>query len=295
MQRLNMVSLARFAPIGLGVAFGLSFVFTSPLQDAPLWPVWASLAVGLTTTAGAIFPYGLDRWAELAELSKRPAVRARDVATRVAAIAAVTLLVIILGSLRLLGLAWSTWRPVALLTFTILGGVPVVGVMDGVRRAAGNESALGARGEQVAVLVRLQQLLQRLLAAVGSLVALSTLATGAWLAPQRSLLAASGQGVPAELPPQFVLVFGGFGSLLVALFYVPAATALQRRGQRLCDELFPLAEAEEASAILSLAEDRHKLEQLLGVDRGVIADLQTGLAILGPLLASAAAAFLSPG
>jgi hypothetical protein len=43
-----------------------------------------------------------------------------------------------------------------------------------------------------------------------------------------------------------------------------------------------------------LAKDRHKLEQLLGVDRGVFADLQTGLAILGPLLASAATAFLFP-
>jgi len=43
-----------------------------------------------------------------------------------------------------------------------------------------------------------------------------------------------------------------------------------------------------------LAEDRHKLEQLLGIDRGVVADLQAGLAILSPLLASTAAAFLSP-
>jgi hypothetical protein len=91
-----------------------------------------------------------------------------------------------------------------------------------------------------------------------------------------------------------VLLFGGLGSLLVALFYVAAATALQRRGQRLCDELFPLDQADETAAILRVAEDRHKLEELLGIDRGVIADLQTGLTILGPLLASAAAAFLSP-
>ncbi len=41
-------------------------------------------------------------------------------------------------------------------------------------------------------------------------------------------------------------------------------------------------------------EDRSKLEQLLGVDRSIVADLQTGLAILGPLIASAAAAFLPP-
>lgn len=291
---VGRVSLVRPVAIGLGVAFGLSFVFTSPLQNAPLWPVWASLAVALTTTAGAIFPYGLERWAELAELSKQPGVRVRDTAGRVAAIAAVTLLVTALGSVRLFGLAWSTGRPLALLTVTILGGVPAVAVMEGVRRTAGIESAGAAKGEQVAVLVSLRRLLQRLLAAVGSLVALSTLATGAWLAPQRTVPAGSEQDIPTVLPPQFVLIFGGVGSLLVALFYVPAAAAIQRRGQRLSNELFPLDEAGDAPAILGMVESRHKLEQLLGVDRGVIADLQTGLAILGPLLASAAAAFLSP-
>jgi hypothetical protein len=43
---------------------------------------------------------------------------------------------------------------------------------------------------------------------------------------------------------------------------------------------------------LNQAEDRSKLEQLLGADRSVVADLQTGLVILGPLIASAATAFL---
>ena len=162
-----------------------------------------------------------------------------------------------------------------------------------IRRTAGQPMP-STRGELVATLVALRQLLQRLLTAVGSLVALSTLATGAGVALQRSQLPGSSQGAAAELPPQFVLVFGGAGSLLVALFYVPAATALQRRGQELRDALFPLDKADEPSTILSLAEDRHKLEQLLGMDRGVVANLQTGLTILGPLLASAAATFCLP-
>jgi hypothetical protein len=149
-----------------------------------------------------------------------------------------------------------------------------------------------SKGEQVATLVALRQLLQRLLGAIGSLVALGTLATAAVLALQRSVPVGPGRSPAAELPPQVVLVGGGLGSLLVGLFYVPAATAVQRRGRDLCDELFPLAKADEASAILSAAEDRNKLGQLLGIDHGVVADLQTGLAILGPLLASAAATYL---
>ncbi len=75
---------------------------------------------------------------------------------------------------------------------------------------------------------------------------------------------------------------------------VEHASALQRRGQELRDALFPLDKADGPSTVLSSAEDRHKLEQLLGMDRGIVADLQTGLTILGPLLASATAAFLSP-
>jgi hypothetical protein len=290
-QRPNWRSaagLTRVAAVGLGFAFGMVFVLTSANRDAPQWPVWAALAVALTTTAGAVFCYGLDRWAEL--LTLHP-VRVRDVATPVAAIATVALL-LLLALTRLPGPARSPWRAVALLTFTILGGVPAAGVMYGVRRAAVDESTPDLKGEQVAVLVALRQLLQRLLAAVGSLVALSTLATAAVLALQRSVLVAAGRSVAAELPPQVVLVGGGLGSLLVGLFYVPAATALQHRGRGLCDELFPLAKADEASAILSVAEDRNKLGQLLGIDHGVVADLQTGLAILGPLLASAAATFL---
>jgi hypothetical protein len=289
---LARLALARIALVGLGAAFGLYFVFTSAYRDAPLWPVWAPLAVALTATAGAVFRYGLDRWIELAEVSKRHTLRVRDVAVPVAAIAAVTLL-IALGSTRSPGPARTSWRGLVVLTITILGGLPGLSVMDGVRRAAGQPMP-STRGELVATLVALRQLLQRLLTAVGSLVALSTLATGAGVALQQSQLPGSSQGTAAELPPQFVLVFGGAGSLLVALFYVPAATALQHRGQELRDALFPLAKADEPSTILSLAEDRQKLEQLLGMDRGVVADLQTGLTILGPLLASAAAAFLSP-
>jgi Na+/melibiose symporter-like transporter len=234
-----------------------------------------------------VFLYGLDRWAELSSYRQ---TRVRDVTPRVVAIATVAVLSVLGTSLLLPGPTRSTWRYLALIS-SFLGGVPVAMVMEGVRRVVAEEPVHGLKGELVAVLIRLRQLLQRLLAAFGSLVALSTLATGAALA--------LGQSVPAEpgatqLPSQTVLIFGGAGSLLVALFYVPAATALQRRGQTLCDELFPLNDANEASAILSLAEDRHKLEQLLGVDRGVVADLQTGLVILSPLLASAAAAFLSP-
>jgi hypothetical protein len=290
---LSAAGLGRFALVALGFAFGLYYVLTSPYRHDALWLAWAPLLVALTTTAGAAFPYGLDRWAELGQLLNGHAVRVRDVASRVAPIAVVTLLIGVASTRS--PVLHANWRGVALFAVSIIGGIPAAGAMEGVRHAARNSPASGTAGRQVTVLIRLRGLLQRLLAALGALVALWTFTFGAAILLQRHLEAGSAQGHVTVVPPQVVLISGGGGSLLVALFYVPAATALQRRGQNLCEELFPLHEAKEGSAILSLAEDRHKLEQLLGIDRGAVADLLTGLAILGPLLGSAAAAFLSPG
>jgi membrane protein implicated in regulation of membrane protease activity len=89
--------LARLLPIGLGLAYGIFFVFTSPYLDAPLWPVWAPLVVAFTATAGVVFVYGLNRWAKVSEEHK---VRPSAVAGRIATIIALPLLVLI-GSTQL--------------------------------------------------------------------------------------------------------------------------------------------------------------------------------------------------
>jgi hypothetical protein len=164
--------------------------------------------------------------------------------------------------------------------------------MYGIRHIAGAPPAAGTRGEQASALMGLWRLLQSLLAAVGSLVALSTLALGAAFALQQSLPVGVAHSRAAQLAPQTVLIFGGAGSALVAVAYGPASMALKTWAQRLCGEVFPLHEADEPAVILERAEDRGKLEHLVGADRNVFADLQTGLAILGPLIASAVAAFL---
>jgi hypothetical protein len=292
-HRPRMESISRGVVAAFAFAFGVYFVRTSPYWGASLWLVWAPLLVGSTTAAGLAFNYGLNRWAELVSY-KGLRVRVGDVAARIAVILAV-----IVGSLVVVKIVLSSsglsWRHVALICVLLLGSVPPAGVMGGIRHVAGHQPRPGTRSEWATQLVRLRDLLQRLLAAVGSVVALSTLAIGASIRLQQTLAARSGHPVGKGLPPQFVLIFGGLGSVLVALFYVPAATALRRRGQCLCDELLPPpSETDDAAAILSAADNRQKLGQLLGADRNIIADLQAGLAILGPLLASAAAAFLSP-
>lgn len=92
MQRPTRFPAASPVLVGLGLVFGVAFVLTSPYRDAPLWWVWAPLAVALTTTAGAFFGHGLDRWAELAYLLHQPTVRVRIAAPRVTAVAVLALL-----------------------------------------------------------------------------------------------------------------------------------------------------------------------------------------------------------
>jgi hypothetical protein len=287
---LHRATILRAAYVTLVPALGLTagtwITLTSPFRDLPGWPAWASLAIVLTTAAGAVFVYGLERWVELRELQ---VIRTRDVAHPIVGVAT-------LAVLLLIGQVWltkwtGTWRGGALVAVTLIGGAPALGVMFGVRLAARGDQLSSTRGGQAADLIALRRLLQRLLPALGSLVALSTLALGAAMAMRPQPLPSS---AAAALPAEAVIFFGAAGSLLVGLAYGPSASALRNCAQRLCDELFPLRKADEASDVLRLADERQRLEQLLGVDRSLFGELQSGLVILGPVLASAAAAFL-PG
>jgi hypothetical protein len=88
-------------------------------------------------------------------------------------------------------------------------------------------------------------------------------------------------------------VFGAGLSVILAFTYAPAAGTLRERARALCRTVVPLTDVRPAE-LPARVEDRHRLELALGVNGGVFADLQSGVIILGPLLASGAAGFL-PG
>jgi hypothetical protein len=87
--------LIRGSAIGLGFVSGVLIVLTpSTARGAALWPVWASLAVAVTSAAGVVFGYGLARWADLSAL--RP-IRVWDVAVPVAGLLAVAVLAVLVA------------------------------------------------------------------------------------------------------------------------------------------------------------------------------------------------------
>ena len=278
--------LIRIGALALGFGTGSIIVIRSPHHTAPMWLVWSAFAIAATTAAGALFAYGLSRWRELKALS---AVSVDEVKWPV------TLLV----GLSLAGMYVTAFLPgpshlpadgVAsglVGGFAIVAAIPAVGTMYGIWRVGGRGGLPGKRGDQLDLLLALRGLMQRLLVAAGSVVALTTFTYGTWWLLQHSLHTQFG-----NRPPQYVLIYGGYGSVIIGLVYGPAWTALQRRGQLLCDEMYPLRNLDAVPAILSRALARQKLEQMLGLDRGILSDLQGGLVILVPLLASAVAAFL---
>ena len=148
--------------------------------------VWAALVLASGTAAGAIFVYGLRRWADLTELA--PAIGWRAVRWPVARV----------GLLAVVGINMTGFLPGAdqtlplralglLLTAITLSGAPAAGTMYGVGLAASASSSAALAdapdGEPVGVtahrLVELRELLVRLLETLGGLVLLVTLSQAA--------------------------------------------------------------------------------------------------------------------
>src|SRR5216683_6706901 len=103
---------ARLAVPVLGLVVGVVVVATSPDQKAPLWLVWAPLAVALSTAGGAVFSYGWRRWADLQAIHP---MRVSDLAGPTGILVVVSLVPNLALFLR--GAAQANWRSSLLVTF----------------------------------------------------------------------------------------------------------------------------------------------------------------------------------
>jgi hypothetical protein len=267
----------------LSVAFGAAVVLTSQSRGSQSWLVWAVLAISLTAVSGIVFGYGLARWPEI--VASHDLSRRRIVAYTLRVVGAVAGMSIVAAGLSLATqpgvsvVAGGSPRGPLLVSFAGLAALPVLVGLAAVReRARMLDDA--APGESAETVLDLRRLLAGLLAALGSQVTLATLALGA------------AREFTADQPRAAVLVFGAAWSVVIAVAYVPAAAALQTAARRLCRATIPLVEV-EAPDLSTRADERRRLEQALGVDRGPFADMQSGIFIISPLLASAASLFIA--
>jgi hypothetical protein len=275
------------------ILVGGAIVASFPDRRLSSFNAWASLAWWLAVISGVVFVYGLDRWFELASLRS---VRLRAVAPALG-LAALFVIALPFAQRAVAGPPPTTsqqWRGGVLVLLALLGAIPVVTTMFGIRTAAGTEPRRPVDADaETARLISLRWLLQRLLTALGSLVALSTLGLGAWAQLSNQLpIRFATQKQPYT--SQDILLFGALGSFLVAIPYVPALSALRAAGLRLCDRLFPPTgnDGADADDVVTRADKRHKLRELLGTDRAAFAELTSSVVIAGPLIAATMATFL---
>ncbi|AVT28816.1 hypothetical protein C6361_04120 [Plantactinospora sp. BC1] len=262
-----------------GAATAVGIAFSNPDRQLPefrnQWLLWASVAGLLGALSGSTIGSGVARWHDLQRIQPVPV---RRVVPSVLAF-----LVLVAGSVvtahAVIG-SGLTWRAVAFVSIVVLGALPAGATLAGVR-VVSMRGLTGTPGEQLAALMRLRRMLARLLQMMGSLLLLMVLVCAA----------AVGWGSSEKIPQSTAFVIGAAGSILIALMHVPAATLLRRRCQVYIDEFSDIAHVPKAD-LITAAEDRIKLEEILGVNRTTVSELQSGLVIVGPLVATTIAAVI---
>jgi hypothetical protein len=258
----------------IGGAGGFAIAWSNPDRGiADGWYAWATLGTLLGLVAGSTFGSGVARRRDVNDVQP---VRAILILPSM-----IFFVLIALGVLPLAVLVIGTsvtWRGLAFAGLAIVGAVPCGAAMAAIRSLA-LRGLPGSPGSQLAGLIRLRRLLGRLLAMFGSLVLLVTMVN------------AAGLNWGSSVPRSAVVFSGGAAAALVGIVYIPTAALLRRRGAVFVDEHFSLAAVGRAE-LVAAADQRARLEAILALDRSTLGELQAGLLIISPLLASAGVALL---
>lgn len=256
----------------IGGTAGLLIAWSNPDRGIENgWYAWAALGTFLGLVSGSSFGSGIARLRDIAAVQRVGVPRVAIPVLVFLALAggAVWLSRIVVGP-------QVSWRGIAYAIIAIVGATPA-GAALGAIRVLALDGLRGTPGHQLSGLIRLRRLIIRLLAILGSLVVLLLLVNAAGLSWGRT----------GTIPASAVIFAGGAGTVLVGLIYIPTASLLRRRSAAFIDEQFPLAGVDRAH-LVSAAEDRIKLETVLGLDRTTLGELQAALLIVAPVLASAA-------
>jgi hypothetical protein len=259
-----------------GGAAALAIAWTNPDRgEASAWNLWAALATFLGVVSGSSFGSGVARRREVNRVQRVPSRRVVPAVLLFVLLAAATvpLASIFVGE----GLSW---RGAAFAGIAIAGALPAGAALAAIRSLA-LRGLVGPPGRQLAALLALRRMLNRLLAILGSLVVLVTLVNAAGL----------NWGTGPRIPISAVIFAGAAATVLVGLLYIPTAALLRRRCVAYVDEHFALDDVPRTD-LVAAAEERGKLEEILAINRTTLGELQSALLIVSPLLAGAASALL---
>ena len=249
---------------------------------APRATVWAALIAAHVATWPVVWRVGRDRLRELETYGVRPDRQAEIV--RVVALAALLLVVWLPPQLGEQARYPTLWGHGARVGIAILGGyvaaVPCLLAVWRTHRALSR--AVTDRVSALAtfeLLNPLRAVFTSALTAVGVLVTEATLATGAL----RGTLIQVDEGVAARFPPEFVVLYGGFFTLLLAAAAAPTYGRLRRRSADVVDTLLPVLPPTADGWRDRLAE-RRDLATFLHADTSATQAFQAAVLVAGPLL-----------
>ncbi|HEX6699538.1 MAG TPA: hypothetical protein VF101_02300 [Gaiellaceae bacterium] len=175
-----------------------------------------------------------------------------------------------------------------LAAISVLGGLfglaAAVGVWLTQEKLRGMEAAPITDGSVTDVL-ETRDTLQNLFLFLGAIVGLAILGA----AGERGAIAAysdlSERKDPGSFPKEYVLTYGIYFSLLLALVYVPVHLKLRAVGHRLREHYFELPSPTD-SKWADVCAKRKTFDELLALNIGPAANFKAGLAILTPLIGS---------
>jgi hypothetical protein len=172
----------------------------------------------------------------------------------------------------------------------IIGFLTLVPCLIGMRLVAIEARAEAAAGVDAALLDKLTRLrrdLKWFLGSAAMIIGAATFANGAFRNVMNKLNTAPGK----QLPASEILLYGGFCSGVLALFYVSSHVVLSRSSWALIRAAEPIRDT-SAGAWVDAQAKRAKLAEAIGLGTTSMRAFQDGVAILAPLFSSSVALLL---
>ena len=142
----------------------------------------------------------------------------------------------------------------------------------------------------LAAFIRLREQSQWFVTMAATVLVLATLGASAL----RNAILTVAPDTAKTFPPELVLLYGTYFSLLLALAYAPTHLALQATGRYLRDTYCPMPQPDSASWV-SWYTHRKGIEELLQFQLSTRASVQTGVAIVAPLAGSVVSVLFGGG
>ncbi|HJY59579.1 MAG TPA: hypothetical protein VJ347_05405 [Streptosporangiaceae bacterium] len=201
---------------------------------------------------------------------------------------------LIVTSLVVASVVYSRGRPVGTLPylparFDILFLAVVLAVAPSIMAMSRVGDAARHGDVPAADLVAWRAILQSQLAALGAVIALSTLTTASF----RTAVLAAYPGRADDFSVAGVLLFGAWFTGILALVYVPPSERLRRNAQALVDQTFPIPDQFDGDWQQQL-QGRRDLTSALRIDETSQNSIQNALIIGGPLITSALTLLIPP-